>query len=239
MWSGPRNLSTAMMRSFGARSDCVVSDEPFYAAYLAATGIDHPMRDEVLASQPQDPHEVVAQITGAATDAASVWYQKHMVQHMVPAIPRDWFSAMRHAVLIRHPGWVAASFDDKRADPTVEDLGVPQMEGVIADITAATGAPPPVIEAEDVRRDPEGMLRALCAALDAPFDPGMLRWPAGRRETDGVWAAHWYGAVERSTGFAPPGGGEPPEPQPHLREVVAEALPFFEALRARKLTPVA
>ena len=237
MWSGPRNLSTAMMRSFGARGDCAVSDEPFYAAYLAATGISHPMGAEILAAQPTDPAAVIRHIIGPAPGGMALWYQKHMVHHMVPSVPRDWFGAMRHAVLIRHPAYVAASFDDKRADPTPEDLGVPQMDGVIADIGAATGQAPPVIEAEDVRRDPAGMMRALSAALGIPFDEAMLSWPPGRRETDGVWAEHWYSAVERSTGFAPP-AGPPPEPAPHLRAVVETSLPAFEALRARKLTPL-
>ncbi|MEL7462612.1 MAG: HAD family hydrolase [Pseudomonadota bacterium] len=236
MWSGPRNLSTAMMRSFGARADCAVSDEPFYGAYLALTGIDHPMREEVLAAEETDAAKVAAALGGDAPGGAALWYQKHMVQHMVSGVPRDWFSAVRHAVLIRHPAFVAASFDAKYADPTPEDLGTPQMDGVIADIERITGRTPPVIEAEDVRRDPEGMLKALCAALEIPFDPAMTSWPAGRRETDGVWGAHWYGAVGRSTGFAPP--ADPPEVEARLKPLVEGAMPGFEALRARKLKPV-
>ncbi|MEL6794234.1 MAG: HAD family hydrolase, partial [Pseudomonadota bacterium] len=145
MWSGPRNLSTAMMRSFGARDDCAVSDEPFYGAYLALTEIDHPMRDEVLAAEETDAARVAASVAGVAPEGAAIWYQKHMVQHMVDGVPRDWFPAARHAVLIRHPAFVAASFDAKLADPTPEDLGVPQMEGVIADIERFTGQTPPVI----------------------------------------------------------------------------------------------
>lgn len=236
MWSGPRNLSTAMMRSFGARADCAVSDEPFYAAYLDATGIKHPMGAEIMASQPVDPLEVERTILGPIPGGPPLWYQKHMAHHMGPHAPRGWFGAMRHAVLIRHPAYVAASFDDKRADPALEDLGVPQMDGVIADIEAATGRTPPVIEAEDVRANPEGMLRALCAALEIAFDPAMLRWPMGRRHTDGVWAAHWYGAVEKSTGFAPP-PAPPGAPAPHLAAVVEAAMPSYERLKARKLTP--
>ena len=237
MWSGPRNLSTAMMRSFGARADCVVSDEPFYAAYLRATGVAHPMRDEVLASQTNDPDAVIEGILGPAPRSAPIWYQKHMVQHMPPGFRRDWFKEMRHAVLIRDPARVAASFDAKLSHPTAEDLGVPQMDGVVADIEAATGRPPPVIEAEDVRADPAGMMRALCAALDIAYDPAMLSWRAGARKTDGVWARHWYGAVEASTGFAPP-AGPPPEPAPHLQEIVTEARASFERLQSRKLEPI-
>lgn len=238
MWSGPRNLSTAMMRSFGARADSAVIDEPFYAAYLAATGIDHPMRDEILASQPSDPREVARALLGPVPGGRAIWYQKHMPHHMTPGAPRDWFADMRHAVLIRDPALVAASFDAKRPAPTVEDLGAPQMDGVIADIEAATGRTPPVIEAEDVRADPAGMLRALCAALEIPWDPAMTSWPAGLRDTDGVWAAHWYGAVIGSTGFAPPPAPREEADDPRLAEVIAAARPSFERLRARKLRPV-
>lgn len=234
IWSGPRNLSTAMMRSFGARADCAVSDEPFYAPYLN-TGTTHPMQEEILAAHETDPEKVARWITGPVPGGKAIWYQKHMALHMRPGFPRGWFSACRHAVLIRSPERVAASYDIRRALPTVEDLGAPQLDDVISGIEAATGRLPPVIEAEDVRENPEGMLRALCSALEISFDPAMLSWAPGRRETDGVWAAHWYDAIERSTGFTPPA---PDKPLPaHLEAVVAEARPSFERLRARKLRP--
>ncbi len=236
MWSGPRNLSTAMMRSFGARHDTVVIDEPFYACYLRATGIDHPMRKEVLLAQPNDPYAVERVITGPVPHGAPVWYQKHMPHHMVEGVPRGWFGQMRHAILIRDPALVAASFEAGRPGSTLEDLGVPQMDDVIADIVAATGKAPPIIEAEDIRANPEGMMRALCAALDIEFMPEMLKWRAGTRKTDGVWAAHWYASVIASTGFAPPA---PPRPlPPHMGDIVAQARPSFERLRVQKLTPL-
>lgn len=237
MWSGPRNLSTAMMRSFGARADCAVLDEPFYAVYLSKTGIHHPMREEVLAAQSTDPAEVARALLGPAPGGRAIWYQKHMPHHMVAGVPRDWFASCRHAVLIRAPERVAASFDAGRPDPTVEDLGAPQMDGVVADIEAATGRTPPVIEAEDVRANPAGMLRALCAALEIPFDPAMLNWAPGPRETDGVWAAHWYSSVIASSGFAPPPDGEPVL-RPALARVAVAARPAFERLQARKLRPI-
>ncbi|MEX2517901.1 MAG: HAD family hydrolase [Paracoccaceae bacterium] len=237
MWSGPRNLSTAMMRSFGARADCAVLDEPFYAVYLALTGIHHPMREEVLAAQSTDPAEVACALLGPAPGGRAIWYQKHMPHHMVTGVPRDWFKACRHAVLIRAPERVAASFDAGRPDPTPEDLGAPQMDGVVADIESATGRTPPVIEAEDVRANPAGMLRALCAALEIPFDPAMLSWSPGLRESDGVWAAHWYASVIASGGFAPPPEAEPTL-RPALARAAAAARPAFERLQARKLRPI-
>ncbi|WP_340108852.1 HAD family hydrolase [Pikeienuella sp. HZG-20] len=236
MWSGPRNLSTALMRSFGARADCAVADEPFYAAYLAS-GVEHPMKREILAAHETDPEAVARTLLGPAPGGRAIWYQKHMPHHMLPGFPRGWFAACRHAVLIRAPERVAASFDAGRPRPTLEDLGVPQLDDVIAGIERATGRTPPVIEAEDIRADPEGMLRALVAALDIPFDAAMLAWPPGPRPTDGVWAAHWYGAVLASSGFAPP-PREEPVLAPHLREIAARARPSFERLQARKLTPL-
>lgn len=233
MWSGPRNLSTAMMRSFGARADCAVIDEPFYAAYLAA-GTDHPMKADVLATQERDPAKVEQTLLGPVPGDKAIWYQKHMSHHMLPGVPRGWFASCRHAVLIRAPEYVAASFDAGRPNPTLEDLGVPQMDGIVADIERATGRVPPVIEAEDVRANPEGMLRALCAALDLPFDPAMLSWAPGVRETDGAWAPHWYGAVLESTGFSPPPKGQA-RLLPHLEELVARARGSFERLQSRKL----
>ena len=142
MWSGPRNLSTAMMYAFAARGDCAASDEPFYAAYLALTGLDHPMRDQVLASQPNDPARV--DLTGPAPGGAAIWYQKHMVHHMLPQMPRDWFKACRHAFLIRHPARVIASYARKRESPTLDDLGFVQQAELFDAIAQATGAAPPV-----------------------------------------------------------------------------------------------
>lgn len=233
MWSGPRNLSTAMMRSFGGRADCAVLDEPFFAPALAASGIPHPMREETIAAHETDPEAVARLIAGPVPGGKPLWHQKHMAHHMLPGFPLGWIAGFRHFILIRAPERVAASFDAGRPDPTLEDLGVPQTDRIIAEIEARTGREPPVIEAEDIRANPKEMLRALCAALEIPWDAGMLRWEPGRRETDGAWAPHWYRAVEASTGFSPP---DPPPPlRPALRTVVEAARPAFERLRARKL----
>jgi Sulfotransferase domain len=208
MWSGPRNLSTAMMRAFGNRRHVVaVLDEPFYAAYLAATGKAHPMRDAVLAAGPTDWREAARR---CAPPARGVLYQKHMAQHMLPGFGRDWMDALTHVFLIRDPARVVASFAAKWEEVESEDLGFDRQLELFERVAERQGAAPPVIDAERVRADPEGVLRALCARIGLGFDAGMLAWPAGRRESDGVWGAHWYGSVERSTGFAPP----EPEPPP-------------------------
>ncbi|WP_344511953.1 HAD family hydrolase [Dactylosporangium maewongense] len=226
MWSGPRNISTAMMRSFGARADTVVVDEPLYAHYLAATGIEHPGREEILASQPVDWREAVSALV--ADVPAAVHYQKHMTHHLLPDIGREWLGAVRNAFLVRDPAYVVASYAKVRGEPTLADLGYEQQ----VEIFRAYGGP--VVDAADVLRDPAGTLSRLCAALGVPWDPAMLAWPAGRRDTDGVWAPHWYAAVESSTGFAAhdPRPADVPE---RLRWLVDAAAPLYTELSAHSL----
>lgn len=233
MWSGPRNLSTAMMYSFGARPDFAVVDEPFYAAYLDRTGLYHPMRDAVLASQPVDPAKVAATLTGPVPDNKQHFYQKHMTQHMIAGIPRDWFAHVCHVFLIRHPARVVASFGAKYDNPTLADIGFTQQTEIFDELTAQ-GITPVVIDSADIRRDPRAMLARLCAALDLSFDPAMLSWPAGGHPSDGVWAPHWYGAVHASTGFAP-AEGPPPDLSGAAGDLVTQALPHYRRLEALKL----
>lgn len=231
MWSGPRNLSTAMMYSFASRRDCEVIDEPFYGAFLALTGDDHPMRDAVLASMDCDPVRVAERMK--ALGGADLTYTKQMTHHMVDAIPRDWFNTARHVFLIRHPARVVASYAAKRAALTLDDIGFAQQVEIFEQVRAL-GQDPVVVDSFDVRQDPERTLRALCGAVGIDWDPGMLSWPKGGHPADGVWAAHWYGAVHGSTGFAAP-EGELPELEPHLQKLADAAMPHYEAMAARKL----
>ena len=234
MWSGPRNLSTAMMYAFGNRADFHVVDEPFYAAYLARTGLGHPMRDAILAAQPADPAQVVAALTGPIPGGRRHAYHKHMTQHMIPGIPRDWMRDMVNVFLIRHPARVVASFGAKYENPTLEDIGFVQ-QAALFDQVIAEGGRATVIDSADIRADPEAMLRRLCESIGLEWDPAMLHWPAGGHPADGVWAAHWYGAVHRSTGFAGPEGPLPELTGP-LAELSAAALPSFLRLNAHRIT---
>jgi len=228
MWSGPRNISTAMMRSFGVRADTVVVDEPLYAHYLAATGLNHPGRGEVMASQPTDWRDVAAGLVGRLPPGVKIEYQKHMAQHLLPGIDRSWLGALTHAYLIRDPDEVVASYARVRDEPALDDLGYAQQ----VELFRAYGGP--VVDARDVLRDPPRVLAALCRALDIPYDGRMLRWAPGPRPTDGVWAKHWYGTVLASTGFAP--YRPPTEPLPaHLRPLAHAARPFYEELHAVRL----
>jgi hypothetical protein len=230
MWSGPRNLSTAMMRAFANRADVAqVLDEPFYAAYLAMTGKDHPMRAEILASQPRDWRAVSRACATAPVPAGKLAYQKHMTHHMLPAIDRGWIPRLTNVFLIRAPERVLASYAAKREEVTLEDIGFLQQAELFDLVAARTGRTPPVIDAEAVRADPEGVLRRLCAAIGIAFDPAMLAWPPGPRQSDGVWAPHWYGAVLASTGFTPPDPAPPPLPAP-LAAIAAAARPSYDRL---------
>jgi hypothetical protein len=187
-WSGPRNISTAMMRAWENRPDAVVVDEPFYAHYLSSTGLDHPGREEIIAAGETDWRKVVAALVGPSSRGRAVFYQKHMTHHMLPHVGTEWFSEVSHAFLLRDPREVLLSYVKSRPTVTVEDLGVPRQWEIYERVRGLSGSNPVVIDAGEFLRDPGGHLRAWCAALGIPFTQRMLSWPAGPRDTDGVWA---------------------------------------------------
>lgn len=228
MWSGPRNLSTAMMYSFGNRPDFAVWDEPFYAPYLAATGIDHPMAAEIIAAHESDPVKVASRCLGAIPDQKPHFYMKHMPHQMIDGFPINWAKDCINIHLIRHPARVIASYGVKRADISDDDIGFRQQAALFDQIGGL------VIDSGDIRQSPENMLKKLCAAIELPFDPAMLTWPAGPRADDGIWAAHWYNAVHKSTGFA---GAEGPVPALTGRDLnlLENALPYYEKLVQHRL----
>jgi hypothetical protein len=226
MWSGPRNISTAMMRAWENRPDTVVVDEPFYAAYLARTGLDHPVRDEVIASQPTDPSEVVAGLRAPLPEGTTVHYAKHMTHHLDAVDDLSWVADVRNVLLIRDPREVVASYVKARESCEPADIGLLQQERLLEVLEEA----PPVIEAADFLRDPGGHLRWLCDWLGIAFTDRMLSWPAGPRDSDGVWAPHWYDAVWASTGFAPYRPREV-DLSPHDAEVADACRPAYERLR--------
>lgn len=234
MWSGPRNLSTAMMYSFAARGDAAVWDEPFYAAYLRATGIDHPMRDAIIAAHDPDAASVAAACIGDIPDGKAIHYQKHMTLHMIPEFDRSFMRNLTNVFLIRHPARVVASYSKKREHPTLADIGFVQQAELFDQVAGWMGRAPVVIDSADIRADPAGALSRLCAALDIPFTDAMLRWPAGPKPFDGVWAPHWYNAVHASTGFDEP-EGPLPSLTPDAQALVDQALPHYERLAAYKL----
>jgi hypothetical protein len=239
MWSGPRNLSTAMMRSFEARGDCAVTDEPFYAAYLHRTGLDHPLRDEVIESQSRDPQEVEKMLLGPVPGHKPVWYQKHMTLHLLPGFDRRWLAGVSNAFLIREPRAVLASYAAKRTAVTLADLGFVQQHELFDSVADQLGTAPPVVDAADILARPAQTLEQLCAALGLVFTPAMLQWSPGLRATDGVWAPAWYQSVERSTGFGSPSGAPtaaPPTLPSQLESLAEQAQPHYAALFHHRLS---
>lgn len=235
MWSGPRNLSTAMMYAFAARGDCAVWDEPFYAAYLRLTGIDHPMRDEIIAAHDAEPSSVAAACAGPAPHGQRLFYQKHMTLHMIPGIDRGFMRTCQNVFLIRHPARVVASYAKKREGPTLADIGFTQQADLFDEVAGWQGKPPVVIDSADIRANPKAALTALCNALGIPFTESMLHWSAGGHASDGIWASHWYGAVHRSTGFEDPEGPLPVLPPAYAR-LAGEALPHYERLAKYRIS---
>ncbi|MBL4929077.1 HAD family hydrolase [Tabrizicola sp. KVB23] len=234
MWSGPRNLSTAMMYSFAGRGDCAVWDEPFYAAYLKATGIAHPMADQVISAGIADPARVANACLGAIPDGKPLFYQKHMTLHMIAGFDRSFMAGLTNVFLIRHPARVIASYSKKREAPTLADIGFVQQAELFDQVADRLGAAPLVVDSADIRATPRETLGRLCAALGIPFAEGMLRWPAGPKPYDGPWAPHWYNAVHASTGFDEPEGPLPTLPDAY-RALSDRALSYYERLAALRL----
>lgn len=234
MWSGPRNISTAMMRSWGNRSDSVVCDEPFYAHYLSVTHKDHPGRDEVVAAGPTDWREVVAFLTGDAPDGKTLFYQKQMTHHLLPNISRDWLGSVTNCFLIRHPRDVITSYIKIVPNPSLEDTGFAQQREIFDWVRTHRGIIPPVIDTVDVLNKPRETLGLLCDALGLDFQESMLAWEPGLRPTDGVWAPHWYKEVETTTAFRPY-KPKPDQVPPELSELYEQCLECYETLSAHKL----
>ncbi|MBR9793583.1 MAG: sulfotransferase [Gammaproteobacteria bacterium] len=236
MWSGPRNLSTAMMYAFGARADCAVWDEPFYAPYLKHSDRVHPMQDEIFAREETDPMAVAKRCVGPTPDNKPVFYQKHMPHHMLETFPLDWLSDVCNVFLIRHPARVISSYHKKNGVPCLEDIGIRAQCELFNKIVSESGQHPIVVDSSDIRQNPPVMLEKLCNAIGIPWDPAMLNWSEGGHPNDGAWAQHWYPEVWKSTGFAP---AEPPIPElpDALQSVLKEALPYYEQLAPHKIAP--
>lgn len=237
MWACPRSRATPLMRAFARRGDTAVLDTPFYAAYLRASGVDHPMAREILASQPNDWRRVVDQVLGPVPDEKPIWYQKHTTTHMLTEFGRDWIDQVTSAFLIRRPESVIASFAAHHDDVSLAATGFIQQADLFDLVANRLGQAPPVIDADDLALRPQRTLSRLCKALDIPFRREMLKWSPGRHQADGVWAEHWYDAVASSAGFIKP---QPPIAVSELREdlqvVTDYARPYYERLKAHSIS---
>jgi len=234
MWSGPRNISTAMMRAWGNRDDTVVIDEPFYAYYLQATRIQHPGADEVIKTGETDWRKVVTYLTGQIAKGKRIFFQKHMTHHLLPEIDREWLGAVTNCFLIRDPREVISSYIKKREDLALEDLGFVQQAEIFDFVRTHTNAVPAVVDAKDVLQNPERTLRLLCEAVGVEFSKSMLSWAPGLRDTDGIWAKHWYGEVAKTTSFQPyrPTDSKVPE---RLRKIYERCCESYKLLYEHRL----
>lgn len=235
MWSGPRNISTAMMRAWENREDTIVWDEPLYAYYLQQTGLDHPGKAKIIAAGDPDWRTVAAKATGRPVpDSKKIFYQKHMTHHLLPNIERDWLAKLSHCFLIRHPREVLLSYIKTRASVTLEDIGMPQQLEIFEYIWEKGGEIPLVIDSAEFLGNPRAFLELICRHFNIPFTERMLNWPAGPRDSDGVWAEYWYAAVQKSTGFASYTPRDETLPE-HLLELADQALPYYQALYQQRL----
>jgi hypothetical protein len=234
MWSGPRNISTALMRSWGNRADTSVVDEPFYGFYLKATEKAHPGVMEIMAHTPTEVYKILQHLTGPVPGGRRIFYQKHMSHHLLPEIDREWLLQVTNCFLIRNPAEVITSYIKKNDDPSLEDLGFVQQAELFDWVLRKTGSISPIIDARDVLQNPERILRLLCDSVEVPFDDAMLSWPPGLRETDGVWAKYWYDEVAKSTSFQPYRPKNEPVPE-RLREILGRCQECYERLYEHRL----
>jgi hypothetical protein len=236
MWSGPRNISTAMMRAWENRDDCVVWDEPLYGYYLDATGIPHPGAAEVIAAHGADAEAIIARCVGEIPNRKSIFYQKHMTLHLLPELDRSWLASLVNCFLIREPEAVIASYAAVRSDATLDDIGFVQQAALFEQVRGMTGETPIVIDSREFLLDPDTSLRLFCDRLGVAFDPKMLHWPSGPRDSDGVWAKYWYDSVWDSTGFAPY-REKPYDLCAKDRQIALQARPYYEDLYRYRLRP--
>ena len=237
MWSGPRNISTAMMYAFGNRSDCLAWDEPFYAFSLKNYGNDHPMRDAIMAANESDWDKLVATCLAPPPQGKTLFYQKHMTHHMLEGFDRGWILGVTNAFLIRAPARVLASYARKWSQVSLRDIGFVEQAELFDMVADRLGRAPAVIDADDVLADPRRVLTALCDHCGIAFDEAMLSWPKGPKSFDGVWAPHWYNAVWNSTGFARETTTPEPQLPPELASIADQARPYYDKLARHRLAP--
>jgi hypothetical protein len=234
MWSGPRNISTAMMRAFENRPDTDVWDEPMYGHYLSQTGIKHPGATEVIADQGTDWQDIAKRCQANSPNNMPVFYQKHMTMHLLPNMSRTWLDGLSNCFLIRHPDQVVASYGAVRADLTLEDIGFVQQAELFEYVVESSEKMPLVIDSRDFLLKPQQMLALLCESLDIPFFPEMLSWPAGQRDSDGVWGNYWYDSVWKSTGFAEY-RDKPANLSTKFQAIADAAFPYYQKLHEHRL----
>ena len=227
VWSGPRNVSTALMYSFRSRADTVVVDEPLYGHYLSLTDAPHPGKAEVLATMDPDGERVVREVLLGHYDADVVMF-KNMAHHL-PGLNPKFLDELHNVLLVRDPAEMLPSLAQELPEPTLRDTGLQEQVWLLEKVQAS-GKLPIVTEAKRLLQHPEKVLRELCRALELPFDPTMLSWPVGPKPEDGVWAKYWYKNVHASSTFTPYKPKAAPFPG-HLKPLLGVCTPLYDQLR--------
>jgi len=234
MWSGPRNISTALMRSFENRSDTAVIDEPFYAYFLNETGIKHPIYKEVIQNYDTSWRNVSNALIGPVPNDKNIWYQKLMTHHWVENAPLDWLEKIHNCFLIRNPKQVIISYLKIHNDITPELIGLPQQLHIFNAVIKNTNKIPIVISSEDILENPKLMLSRLCDLLDIPFSNQMLKWPKGNRKSDGIWGKYWYENVVQTTSFNKPEYRDEKFPDKFLN-LLKECMYYYKEMEQHKI----
>ncbi len=233
LWSGPRNISTALMYSFAQRDDTAVFDEPLYAHYLTQTNAHeyHPGAEDVIAAQENDGTKVVNELLLGEHDKPVLFF-KQMTHHLVNL---DWrfMDETVNVILTRNPVEMLPSYAKQVQQPALHDVGYALHHDLLAYLRAR-GQNPPILDSTETLKNPRGVLTKLCAHIGIPFDEAMMSWPAGARPEDGVWAPYWYASVHQSTGFMPYTPKTTPFPEP-LRPLLAECQPYYKELAAQAI----
>ena len=232
VWSGPRNVSTALMYSFAQRPDTQVVDEPLYGHYLKVTGADHPGRDDVINTMDCDAESVIRSVI-LGPSARPVLFMKQMAHHLIESVDRGFLRETVNAILIRDPIDMLPSLRNQLPAPTMADTGFAVQQELLEQLIAL-GQDPPVLDSRRLLKNPLGVLNRLCEHVGLPFDRSMLSWSAGPRSEDGIWAKHWYKNVHMSTGLNAYTPKEIPFPDP-LLPLLAECRPIYERLLVRAL----
>ena len=236
MWSGPRNISTAMMYAFDNRLDCHATDEPLYANFLMSTGTQHPGAKEIMEKHEADLDRLISQLTGPIPEGKSIWYQKHMCHHVMDDSDISWIDGLTNCFLIRDPREVLLSLSKITDSIDLRSTGLPQQIRIVEHVTKQSGFSPPILDSKEILENPRALLRELCDLVGINFDQKMLSWEPGPRACDGVWAEYWYGSVWASSGFSPPSprGGEL---NSYLSGVLDEAMPLLQKLHGMRVRP--
>ena len=231
LWSGPRNVSTALMYSFLQHPAIHVIDEPLYAHYLSKTSVSHPGDKEVLLTMEHDGEKVLKKIV-SETKKFQIVFLKNMAHHWI-GLDSSWLDKYDNIFLIRDPKQMLPSLVNQLPKPILRDTGL-KTQVEIYDRLQKQGKQPIIIDAKYLLKNPKKILRIVFKHLGLPFSTRMLKWPKGPKREDGIWAKYWYHNVHQSEEFTPYYAKKEPFPE-HLNELLDECTPYYQYLTKRSI----